>query len=88
MSDEAPVISRRTFARLAAAAVPILGAEPLVAVPAVSDPGDTLRSELLMRLKFAYPNLPDPPQSAAMRRTIEISGKTVRTGGAADPPHG
>ena len=91
MSDEAPVISRRTFARLAAAAVPLLGVEPLVAVPAGSDPEDTLRSELLMRLRFAYPNLPGPPQSAAMRRTIEISSGTFdgpKLKGTVIPPSG
>jgi hypothetical protein len=93
MSDEAPVISRRTFARLAAAAVPLLGVEPLVATSAGSDPDDTLKSELLMHLRFEYPNLlPGSPQSAAMRRTIiEISSGTFegpKLKGTVIPPSG
>jgi hypothetical protein len=96
MSEEAPVISRRTFARLAAAALPILGTEPLAGAQARSSSDDKLESEFLMRLRFEYPDvIPGSPQSAGlpgMRRTIiEISRGTFegpKLKGTVIPPSG
>jgi len=96
MSHEAPVISRRAFARLAAAAVPILGVAPLAGTRAGSSSDDTLGSEFLMCLRFEYPDvIPGLPQSAdppGMRRTIiEISRGTFEgpnLKGTVIPPSG
>ena len=96
MSDEGPVISRRTFARLAAAAAPILGVAPLAGTRAASSSDDTLESEFLMCLRFEYPDIiPGLPQSAdppGMRRTIiEISRGTFegpKLKGTVIPPSG
>jgi hypothetical protein len=89
MPDEAPVISRRTFARLAAAAAPL----PLLATPARPNLDDALRSEFLMRLRFEYPHaMPAPPQAAAIGQTIvEIAGGTFagpKLKGTIVPPSG
>jgi hypothetical protein len=92
MSDEPPVFSRRAFARLAATAVPILGAAPRAGAQAESSSGDRLESEFLMHLRFEYPNLvPGSRQSGTGRRIIEISSGTFegpKLRGAVIPPSG
>jgi hypothetical protein len=88
-------MSRRTFARLAAAAVPIPGMAPLADPRAESLSSDRLESEFLMCLRFEYPDvLPGSPQGPGLpgRRTIiEISRGTFegpRLKGTVIPPSG
>ena len=96
MSDEAPVISRRTFARLAAAALPILGTEPPAGAHVQPSSDDRLESEFVMCVRFEYPGvIPGSPQSTGlpgMRRTIiEISRGTFegpKLRGTVVPPSG
>jgi len=96
MSDKVSFLSRRAFARLAAAALPIVGGAPVVARRDESSSAHRLDSEFLMRLRFEYPNVvPGSPQSAGVsgieRTIIEITRGTFegpKLKGTVIPPSG